>query len=137
MLTAQLHPLRGLVLGPRSAKALSNFDSAVPLLRTKKETEAHQRPRIAAPATGARMGLRKERPWTARAALVALRATGAASPSSTRGPSRRPSLALGRRAARGAVNNGQRRSRAAPRRGDTPRGPLIAEGAMEARKVLR
>ena len=51
-MTAQLRHRRGLALGPRSAKALSNFDSAVPLLRTKKETEAHQRPRIAAPATG-------------------------------------------------------------------------------------
>jgi hypothetical protein len=41
----------GRVLGPRSAKALSKFDSAAPVLRTKR-VDAHQRPWIAALATG-------------------------------------------------------------------------------------
>ena len=71
-MTAELLPLRGSALGHQSTKALSKSDSAAGTQATR-EADTNQQPAIAGAATGARKDLRKERPWTARAAQVALR----------------------------------------------------------------
>jgi len=69
-LTAELLPRRGSALGHQSTKALSKIDSAAGT-QAKREADTNQQPAIAGAATEARKDLRKVRPRTVSAALVA------------------------------------------------------------------